>query len=88
MEFLSLMGGCIGLSESTPVKRPHCRISLVIVQIIWLKKFLLKLPYMRTNDNQTSLTCIFIGDLMGQSDKPYLLGDQLQSDKPYLIGDQ
>ena len=24
LEFLSLKGGCTGLSESTPVKMPHC----------------------------------------------------------------
>ena len=24
LQFLSLTGGCTGLSESTPVKMPHC----------------------------------------------------------------
>ena len=24
LEFLSLKGGCTGMSESTPVKMPHC----------------------------------------------------------------
>ena len=33
LEFLSLKGGCIGSSESTLVKMPHCRKSHVTAQI-------------------------------------------------------
>ena len=31
--FLSLKGGCAGLSESTPVKKPHCWKSHVAAQL-------------------------------------------------------
>ena len=34
LEFLSLKGGCTGLSESTYVKMPHCRKSHVTSQIM------------------------------------------------------
>ena len=34
LEFLSLKGGCIGLSESTLVKMPHCWKSHVMAQLI------------------------------------------------------
>ena len=33
LEFLSLKGGCTGLSESTLVKMPHCWKSRVMAQI-------------------------------------------------------
>ena len=33
LEFLSLKGGCIGSSESTHVKMPHCWKSRVAAQI-------------------------------------------------------
>ena len=33
LEFLSLKGGCIGSSESTPVKMPHCWKSHVMAHI-------------------------------------------------------
>ena len=36
MEFLSLKGGCTGLSESTHVKMPHCWKSHVTAQLIRL----------------------------------------------------
>ena len=43
LEFLSLKGGCTGLSESTPVKMPHCWKShaaahircLIFIRIVW-----------------------------------------------------
>ena len=35
LEFLSLKGGCTGLSESTYVKMPHCWKSHVMVQIFF-----------------------------------------------------
>ena len=34
LEFLSLKGGCTGLSESTLVKMPHCWKSHVTVQMV------------------------------------------------------
>ena len=34
LEFLSLKGGCTGLSESTLIKMPHCWKSHVAAQII------------------------------------------------------
>ena len=34
LEFLSLKGGCIGMSESTLVKMPHCWKSHAMAQII------------------------------------------------------
>ena len=34
LEFLSLTGGCTGLSESTLLKIPHCRKSHVMAQIV------------------------------------------------------
>ena len=34
LEFLSLKGGCTGLSESTLVKMPHCWKSHVKAQIV------------------------------------------------------
>ena len=41
LEFLSLKGGCTGLSESTLVKMPHCWKSLVVAHIeIRKKKFI------------------------------------------------
>ena len=33
LEFLSLRGGCIGSSESTRVKMPHCWKSYVMAQL-------------------------------------------------------
>ena len=38
LELLSLKGGCIGSSESTHVKMPHCWKSRVAAQIIRLCK--------------------------------------------------
>ena len=38
MEFLSLKGGCIGSSESTLVKMPHCWKSHVAAQICMLHR--------------------------------------------------
>ena len=38
LEFLSLKGGCIGLSESTLVKMPHCWKSHVVVHMFWVRK--------------------------------------------------
>ena len=35
LEFLSLKGGCNGLSESTLVKLPHCWKSHVAAQMSW-----------------------------------------------------
>ena len=35
LEFLSLKGGCTGLSESTLVKMPHCWKSRVTAQLIF-----------------------------------------------------
>ena len=37
LEFLSLKGGCIGSSESTRVKMPHCWISHVTAHIKGLR---------------------------------------------------
>ena len=37
LEFLSLKGGCRGLSESTHVKMPHCWKSHATAQIAWKK---------------------------------------------------
>ena len=37
LEFLSLTGGCIGSSESTLVKIPHCWKSHVMAQIVFVK---------------------------------------------------
>ena len=34
LEFLSLTGGCISSSESTPVKKAHCWKSHFVVQMI------------------------------------------------------
>ena len=34
LKFLSLKGGCIGSSESSPVKMPHCWKSHVAAQIL------------------------------------------------------
>ena len=34
LEFLSLTGGCTGLSESTPVKMPHCVKSHATAQMV------------------------------------------------------
>ena len=36
LEFVSLKGGCTGLSESTHVKMPHCWKSLVTAHITFL----------------------------------------------------
>ena len=36
LEFLSLKGGCPGLSESTLVKMPHCWKSHVMAQLSFL----------------------------------------------------
>ena len=36
LEFLSLKGGCTGLSESTPIKMPHCWKSHVVAQLYFL----------------------------------------------------
>ena len=36
LEFLSLKGDCIGWSESTLVKMPHCRKSLVTAHILFI----------------------------------------------------
>ena len=41
LEFLSLKGGCIGSSESTLVKIPHCWKSRVMVQLYVVVKFTL-----------------------------------------------
>ena len=38
LEFLSLKGGCRGLSESTHVKIPYCWKSHALAQIISLRK--------------------------------------------------
>ena len=37
LEFLSLKGGCTGLSEYTLVKMPHCWKSHVMAQILLMK---------------------------------------------------
>ena len=38
LEFLSLKGGCRGLSESTHVKMPHCCKSHVAAQLISIRR--------------------------------------------------
>ena len=37
LEFLSLNGGCTGLSEPTLVKMPHCWKSHVTAHLVWTK---------------------------------------------------
>ena len=37
LEFLSLKGGCIGSSESTHVKMPHCLKSRVAAHMLFLE---------------------------------------------------
>ena len=37
LEFLSLNGGCTGLSEPTLVKMPHCWKSHVAAHLVWTK---------------------------------------------------
>ena len=45
LEFLSLKGGCTGLSESTLVKMPHCWKSHVAANfVLYLLVLYLKLP--------------------------------------------
>ena len=44
LEFLSLTGGCTGLSESTLVKMPHCWKSHVAAQMIWSELHRLQTP--------------------------------------------
>ena len=39
LEFLSLKGGCTGLSESIHVKMPHCWKSHVAAQILYTNEF-------------------------------------------------
>ena len=36
LEFLSFKGGCTGLSESIPVKMPHCWKSHVVAHVFYL----------------------------------------------------
>ena len=43
LEFLSLKGGCTGLSESTLVKMPHCWKSHVMAKIYFSE--LIKIPF-------------------------------------------
>ena len=40
LEFLSLAGGCIGWSESTLVKMPHCWKSHVTTRLLLLPVFM------------------------------------------------
>ena len=56
LDFLSLKGGCTGLSESTPVKKPHCRKSYVAAQLYtwYFKNFIKeKEEEDRENDDHT-----------------------------------
>ena len=56
--FLSLKGGCRGLSESTHVKMPHCWKSHALAQLlswisggfIMLSQYFLSLSYERNHD--------------------------------------
>ena len=62
LEFLSLTGGCTGLSESTLVKIPHCWISHAMAQSFSIKFFhiILSLPglHVLTAPLQRS-TCLY-----------------------------
>ena len=49
LEFLSLKGGCTGLSESTLVKMPHCWKSHVAAQVSLYMRFWY-LSYFSPND--------------------------------------
>ena len=57
LEFLSLTGGCTGLSESTLVKMPHCLKSHVTAQIskIYIL-YILVVLYLETPDTSTGLS--------------------------------
>ena len=50
LEFLSLTGGCTGLSESTLVKMPHCLKSHVTVHIVMKSRYAQKLQQSQTTD--------------------------------------
>ena len=46
LEFLSLKGGCIGSSESTLVKMPHCWKSHVAAHIVFGNRHYLRWSYL------------------------------------------
>ena len=57
LKFLSLNGGCTGLSESTLVKIPHCWKSHDTAQLLEIKTVLTQCPYssLRTDGRSSSL---------------------------------
>ena len=68
LEFLSLKGGCTGLSESLLVKIPHCWKSHVVAQIYpalvgsVFSHFILKNNFNKKNNKKTISLCL--GDML------------------------
>ena len=56
LEFLSLKGGCRGLSESRLVKMPHCWKSHVAAHIIFLMEAL-EQPGSETGEHDVMVIC-------------------------------